>query len=287
MANPLMLAAGILGTTGASMRRVAMAGAGAVVSKSVGVSPREGHHGPTVVRLGVGLINAMGLPNPSYKEFQREIDVARTGGAPVIASIFGSSSIEFVEVAKGLDADAFELNLSCPHAEKLGAEIGCVPENVETITRAVKSNVDVPVWVKLTPNVSDITALGLSAQKGGADAVVAINTVKAMAIDVESGYPILGNRFGGLSGPAIRPIAIKAVFDLDGALDIPIIGVGGVSCWQDVVEMVMAGASGVQVGTALAGGLEVFKDLIGGVRRYLDRKGVSLQDIRGISRRRS
>lgn len=285
LGNPLMLAAGILGTTGSSLRRAAISGAGAVVTKSVGSVPRDGHHGPTVVRIGVGLINAMGLPNPSYREFQQEIDVARTGGVPVIASIFGSGPEEFATIAAGLDADAFELNLSCPHAEKFGAEIGCEPCNVEEITRAVKGAVDVPVWVKLTPNVSDITPLGLAAERGGADAVVAINTLRAMAIDVETGYPILGHTFGGLSGPAIKPVAVKCVYDLSGALSIPVVGVGGIGCWQDAIEMMMAGACGLQIGTAIIGGLEIFKDITAGMERYLQRKGWTVEDIRGIARR--
>ena len=287
MDNPVILAAGILGTTGASLRRAALSGAGCVVTKSVGVVPRDGHRGPTVVQVEGGLLNAMGLPNPSYANFQQEIDIGREGEAPVVASIFGSGPQEFVEVAEGLDADGFELNLSCPHAERYGAEIGCEACNVEAITRAVKRSVDVPVWVKLTPNVADIIGLGLAAQRGGADGVVAINTLKAMAIDVESGRPILGNRFGGLSGPAIKPVAVRCVFDLAGALDIPVIGVGGISCWQDAAEMIMAGAAGVQVGTALRNpeGYGIFRSIAEGLSIYLDRKEMTLKELRGMARR--
>jgi dihydroorotate dehydrogenase (NAD+) catalytic subunit len=283
--NPVMLAAGILGTTGASLKRAALSGAGCTVTKSVGSELRNGHPGPTVVQVECGLLNAMGLPNPSYRNFQGEIDVARTGGAPVVASIFGDGPEDFAEVARGLDADGFELNLSCPHAEHYGAEIGNDPDMVEKITKEVKKQVSAPVWVKLTPNVADITDLGIAAQRGGADAVVAINTLKAMAIDVESGYPILGNRFGGLSGPAIKPVAIKCVFDLSSVLDIPVIGVGGISCWEDAVEMMMAGAHGVQVGTALSGGLHLFKLINDGIAGYLDRKSLTLKDLIGMSRR--
>ncbi len=287
MDNPVILAAGILGTTGASLRRAALSGAGCVVTKSVGSIPRDGHRGPTVVQVEGGLLNAMGLPNPSYANFQQEIDIGREGGAPVVASIFGSGPQEFVEVAEGLDADGFELNLSCPHAERYGAEIGCEGCNVEAITRAVKESVDVPVWVKLTPNVADVVGLGLAAQRGGADGVVAINTLKAMAIDVESGRPILGNRFGGLSGPAIKPVAVRCVFDLAGALDIPVIGVGGISCWQDAAEMIMAGAAGVQVGTALRNpeGYGIFRSIAEGLSIYLDRKEMTLKELRGMARR--
>lgn len=287
MENPVMLAAGILGTTGASLKRAARSGAGCVVTKSVGPEPRDGHKGPVVVEVEGGLLNAMGLPNPSYRNFQEEIDFAKKGGSPVVASIFGSNPEEFSTVAEGLDADGFELNLSCPHAERYGAEIGCEACNVEEITRAVKKSVGagVPVWVKLTPNVADITSLGQAAERGGADAVVAINTLRAMAIDVESGRPILGNRFGGLSGPAIKPIAVKCVFDLASAIEIPVIGVGGISTWEDALEMIMAGAEGVQVGTALTGGYGVFASITEGISSYLERKRITLSEVRGIARR--
>jgi dihydroorotate dehydrogenase (NAD+) catalytic subunit len=285
--SPVMLAAGILGTTGASMWRAAQAGAGCVVTKSLGSQPREGHPGPTVVEVECGLLNAMGLPNPSYKVFQEEIDLAKTGGVPVVASIFGSSAEEFSRIARGLKADAFELNLSCPHAEKYGSELGRYPELVEAVTGAVKASVDVPVWVKLTPNTADIVELGLAAQRGGADAVVAINTLKAMAIDIETGYPILGNKFGGLSGQAIKPVAVRCVFELFSRLDVPVIGVGGVSGWEDAVEMIMAGACAVQVGTALYRGYGVFKDINEGLFGYLERKGMTMDALRGAAWRRS
>lgn len=285
--NPVILAAGILGTTGASLRRAAQEGAGAVVTKSLGSAPREGHHGPTVVQVDCGLLNAMGLPNPSYREFQQEIDIAKEGGVPVIASIFGSSPEEFGRIAGGLQADALELNLSCPHAEKYGAELGRYPDLVEAVTGAVKARAHVPVWVKLTPNTADIVELGLAAQRGGADAVVAINTLKAMAIDIETGYPILGNRFGGLSGPAVKPVAVRCVYELASALEIAVIGVGGVSRWEDAAEMIMAGASAVQVGTAMMKGYSVFGEINEGLSRYLERKSLNLEDIKGLSARRS
>src|SRR5512137_907774 len=277
--NPILLAAGILGTTGASLCRAARAGAGGVVTKSVGSLPREGHHGPTIVHVDGGLLNAMGLPNPSYKDFQDEIDAARIGGVPVIASIFGSFGAEFAQIARSLKADAFELNLSCPHAEKYGSELGRYPDLVESVTGAVKAAASVPVWVKLTPNTADIVELGRAAQAGGADAVVAINTLKAMAIDIETGYPILGNKFGGLSGSAVKPVAVRCVYELASNLDIPVIGVGGVSSWEDAAEMMMAGAKAVQVGTALYKGYEVFKEITDGLSSYLDRKSLGLEDL--------
>ncbi len=278
--NPTILAAGVLGTTGASLCRIAReGGAGAVVTKSIGPTPKTGHPNPSMVKLDCGFLNAMGLPNPSYPGFLQELEIAKKeSGVPVIASIFGGTAAEFTEVAEGLlpaKPDAFELNVSCPHAEGYGAAVGSNPCLVEAITAAVKDVSDVPVWVKLTPNVSDITCIGTAAESGGADAVVAINTVKGMAIDIESGYPVLGNRSGGLSGKAVKPVAVKCVYDLYTALEIPIIGVGGVSSWQDAVEMMMAGASAVQVGSAVYDRVDIFSEISTGIETFLQRKGYS------------
>jgi dihydroorotate dehydrogenase (NAD+) catalytic subunit len=278
--NPTILAAGILGTTGASLCRIAReGGAGAVVTKSIGPTPKTGHPNPSMIRLDCGFLNAMGLPNPSYPGFLQELEIAKQDSrVPVIASIFGGTAAEFTEVAEGLlpgSPDAFELNVSCPHAEGYGAAVGSNPCLVEAITAAVKDVVNVPVWVKLTPNVSDITSIGTAAESGGADAVVAINTLKGMAIDIESGYPVLGNRSGGLSGKAVKPVAVKCVYDLYAALEIPVIGVGGVSSWQDAVEMMMAGASAVQVGSAVYDRVDIFSEISTGIEAFLQKKGYS------------
>ncbi len=278
--NPTILAAGVLGTTGASLCRVASeGGAGAVVTKSIGPAPKTGHSNPSMVKLECGFLNAMGLPNPSYPGFLQELDIAKKDSdVPVIASIFGGTPSEFVEVAEGLlpgKPDAFELNVSCPHAEGYGAAVGSNPCLVEAVTATVKDVSKVPVWVKLTPNVSDITCIGTAAESGGADAVVAINTVKGMAIDIESGYPVLGNRSGGLSGKAIKPVAVKCVYDLYTALEIPVIGVGGVSSWQDAVEMMMAGARAVQIGSAVYDRVDIFSEISTGIEAFLQRKGYS------------
>ena len=284
--NPLILAAGIMGTTGSSLKRAAEGGAGGVVTKSIGIEPKSGHSNPTMVEVDCGYLNAMGLPNPSYKNFQKEIDLAREGGVPVIASIFGASADEFSEIAGSLRADAFELNVSCPHACGYGAQVGSDPALVEEITKAVKSATSAPVWVKLTPNVTDIKSIGLAAQRGGADAVVAINTVRAMAIDIESGYPILGNKFGGLSGRAIKPIAIKCVYDLYEALQIPVIGVGGISEWKDAVEFIMAGARAVQIGSAVGNNLNIFNDISSCMGSFMEDKVWTLDDLYGMAHKK-
>ena len=287
--NPTILAAGILGTTGASLKRIAEKGAGAVVTKSIGFEPKEGHPNPTMLKLDCGFLNAMGLPNPSFKDFSEELSVASEGEVPVIASVFGANPEEFAEIILGLDgagASAYELNVSCPHASGYGTVVGTDPVLVEEITRAAKQTTDVPVWVKLTPNVTDIVEIGEAASRGGADAVVAINTVRGMAIDIHSGYPILGNLYGGLSGPAVRPVAVKCVYDLYKALDIPVIGVGGIGSWQDAVEMMMAGASAVQVGSAVYDNVNIFSEITSGLSAYLKANNHSLDDIIGLAHRK-
>lgn len=257
--NHLLLAAGILGTTGSSLTRMLSLGAGGVVTKSIGPHPKDGHAGPCLVVLEDGLLNAMGLPNPS-KEFADEI--TSLAKKPVIASIFGGDPAEFALVAswfKGKVA-GFELNLSCPHAEGYGAAIGTDPDLVKACTRAVSAT-GVPTWVKLTPNVTDITGIGKAAEAGGASAIVAINTVKAMRISTGLRRPALGNRYGGLSGSAMFPIAVRCVYELYESCNIPIIGCGGVTTAGNVIEMMMAGASAVEIGSAVYNDVKVFETI--------------------------
>jgi dihydroorotate dehydrogenase (NAD+) catalytic subunit len=259
--NHLLLAAGVLGTTGASLSRMLTLGAGGVVTKSIGPAPKDGHAGPCLVELGDGLLNAMGLPNPS-KDFVDELTPLLH--KPVVASIFGGTPGEFATVAGWFAGKVagFELNLSCPHAEGYGAAIGTDPVLVEACTRAVSSS-GVPTWVKLTPNVTDITAIGRAAERGGAGAIVAVNTVKAMRISTALRRPVLGNRFGGLSGTAIFPVAVRCVYELYDAVKIPIIGCGGIASADNVVEMMMAGAQAVEIGSAVQADAAVFSKICG------------------------
>lgn len=276
--NHLMLAAGVLGTTGASLSRMLNLGAGGVVTKSIGPQPKAGHAGPCLVVLEDGLLNAMGLPNPS-KEFVEEI--ASLAGKPVIVSIFGGTPEEFAEVAGWFagNVSGFELNLSCPHAEGYGAAIGSDPVLVEACTRAVSKS-GVPTWVKLTPNVTDITAIGRAAEKGGAGAIVAVNTVKAMRISTGLRRPVLGNRFGGLSGPAIFPIAVRCVYELYEAVKIPIVGCGGIATADNVVEMMMAGAQAVEIGSAVHGSVNIFETI---AKDLYSKEGVAANEIVGCA----
>jgi len=257
--NHMLLAAGILGTTGSSLNRMLSLGAGGVVTKSIGPDPKDGHAGPCLAVLDDGVLNAMGLPNPS-KDFTDEI--ALLAKKPVLVSIFGGNPAEFALVASWFEGRVagFELNLSCPHAEGYGAAIGTDPALVEACTRAV-SVTGVPTWVKLTPNVTDITSIGKAAERGGARAIVAINTLKAMRISTGMRRPVLGNRFGGLSGTAMFPVAVRCVYELYESCTIPIIGCGGISSADNVVEMMMAGASAVEIGSAVLNNVKIFETI--------------------------
>lgn len=286
--NPTMLASGILGETGELLSRVAGSGAGAVVTKSIGLEPREGNLNPTVVELEFGLLNAVGLANPGIENFKEELQIAVKGKVPVIGSIFGKDAGEFAKLAEKMEefgASAVELNLSCPHAEGLGLEIGADPENVEAITKEVKGAVRIPVFPKLTPNVKDIVALADAAHKGGADGVVAINTVRAMAISPEAKMPILANKIGGLSGTAIRPIGVRCVYEIWKDVPIPVIGVGGVSSGMDALEYLMAGASAVQIGSGVwLKGPEIFSSVCKEIEDFLEDNGYkSLKEVIGAA----
>jgi len=270
--NPTMLASGILGVSGQTLRRVVEAGAGAVVTKSSSLKPRDGNPGPTIVEVPVGLLNAIGLASPGISMMKDEIDEAKRSGAPVLVSVFGFSVFDYsksARIAQDLGADAVELNVSCPHVSGVG-EIGQDPKIVAKVTRAVKEALDVPVLVKLSPNVASIADIGSSVEKAGADAVTAINTLRAMSIDIQARLPVLSAKIGGLSGPAIKPVAVRCVYELFDRLSIPIVGVGGIMSWEDAVEFLLAGASAVQIGTAmLRKDLRVFSEVVEGLSDYM------------------
>ncbi|MEM3740096.1 MAG: dihydroorotate dehydrogenase [Candidatus Korarchaeum sp.] len=285
--NPLILASGILGNTPSLLKRVEKAGAGAVTTKTILPSPSKGFGNPVVVDLPFGMMNAMGLPNPGIDEFERELREARSEiSIPIIGSAGGSTPEEVAHVAGRLQdagVDAVEVNASCPHVRGHGLELGSTPEMMHELVSEVRRSVKVPLIVKLSPMVPDIRSLGRSAVDGGADALNAVNTVRAMYIDVEAMRPVLSNRFGGLSGPAIRPIAVRCVYELADLCDL--IGTGGVETWRDAAEMILAGAKAVGIGTALRRkGLGVFSEINRGLESYLLRKGLSLRELVGRAR---
>lgn len=286
--NPTILASGIMDEDAGSIQRIIDSGTGAIVTKSIGNISREGYPNPTLIELDHGILNAMGLPNPGIEDFVKELKLLTLSKTPIIGSIYASDIREFIDLGKKMQnhgISALELNLSCPHAKHYGLELGCDSNLVKKITSSVKKNVDIPVFVKLSPNVTDIVEIAKSAQEGNADAVVAINTVKAMKIDIEVGKPVLSNKIGGYSGKAIKPIGIRCVYELSANIDIPIIGAGGINTGEDVIEYIMAGASAVQIGSGIYyKGIEIFENLVKEIIEWMDLHSYSkLKDLIGVS----
>ncbi len=287
--NPFLLASGIWGESGISLAGAYRAGAGGVITKSIGAAPREGYPNPTVETYGTwGLLNAMGLPNPGIDEYPKEVEAARASGAPVIGSVFAGTADEFGRLAErmaALGVVALELNLSCPHAEGFGTEVGGTPAEVERIVEEVVDRVSVPVIAKITPNTTDVAALAMAAERGGAAAVSAINTVRALALDVRLRRPVLAHGLGGLSGPAIKPVGLACVWQIYEKVTIPVVGVGGIASGRDALEYVMAGARAVEVGTAVAvEGAGVFERLGRELASLLDELGIArLEDAVGVA----
>ncbi len=296
--SPLILASGILGTEAALMERVARCGAGGITTKSCGLTPRVGHPNPTVLDWGVGLINAVGLANPGVEAEVKVLCEARARlrplGVRLIASIFAETEDGFGEVAARVaaaDPDLIEVNISCPNvAAEFGRPFALDPDSAARVTRAVKKATRIPISVKLSPNTPDLVEVARAVVSAGADALTAINTLgPGMVIDLESGRPILANRVGGISGPAIRPIAVRCVYDLARAVDVPIIGVGGVVCGCDALEMIMAGATLVGVGSAVYWrGPEVFSAIRREMEVWMSEHRVGrLEEIRGRAHARA
>ncbi|MBG0786613.1 MAG: dihydroorotate dehydrogenase [Anaerolineaceae bacterium] len=257
--NPLVLASGVMGTSATLLKRVALGGAGAVTAKSCGPAARAGHPNPVMVDWGHGLLNAIGLTNPGAEEEVAMLTAAREElaplGVPLFASIFAGADEEFSQVAEVIAAAKpalIEVNISCPNVrDDFGTPFAAIPETASAVTRAVKSAVGgIPIAVKLAPNVPDIGRIAAAVVAAGADAITAVNTMPGMVIDPEAAIPVLSNKTGGISGPALKPIALRCVAEIARSVNVPIIGTGGVLTGRDAVEMVMAGATAVGVGSA-------------------------------------
>ena len=292
--SPLVLAAGILGTGAELLARVAKSGAGMVTTKSCGPSPRAGHPNPTVLDWGHGLINAVGLANPGVDQEVRVIEDAKRLlahlGVPLVASIFAETVEGFAQVARKVAEaapDFIELNMSCPNvATEMGRPFACDAGDAARVTAAVKQVTSIPLIVKLSPNVTDIATIARSVEHAGADAIAAINTLgPGMIIDIHAGRPVLSNKVGGVSGPAIRPIAVRCVYDIYHAVEIPVVGMGGVSDGRDALEMIMAGATAVGVGSAVRyRGTDVFNAILDEMKDLMAEEGYgSVAELRGVA----
>lgn len=289
LSSPLVLPAGVLDISFSSLNSLSGTGAGMVTSKSLTIEPRKGHEGPVVAEVEGGMLNCMGLCNPGIDEGIRELQKFSSNEGVLNLSIFATDVHGFrvlAERANSSNADFLELNLSCPNVmDEFGIPLAASAVSVAEIVSAVKSVSRLPVIAKLSPNVTGFTNIAAAAAEAGADALCMINTIgPGIAVDIEAARPVLFNVTGGLSGPCIKPVALRLVYECRKAgISLPIIGMGGISNWQDAVEMIMAGADLVGVGTAVYySGPEVFREINDGIRSFLERK--QLAAVTDISR---
>jgi len=287
--KPVMLASGILGISLDVFNRLYRSGAGAVVTKSLSTEPWEGYPNPTIFGVkGGGWINAVGLSNPGATNFAKMIEPNQD--VPIVISLVGSIPEDFEIMIKQFEnckITAYELNLSCPHVAKVGLEVGDDPELVRKIVTTAKNTTSVPIIAKVGLGTTHYLNTVSTAIDSGIDAITAINTVRAMAIDVETQRPILSNKFGGLSGTPIKPIALRCVYEISSKHDIPIIGCGGVSTWDDAIEFFLAGASAIQLGSAVGDNwINVFSEINNGISQYMKRKNYSsIKDMVGLAKK--
>ena len=286
--NPTILASGILGVSKDSVNRIGKNGAGAVTLKSLCHEERQGNSNPTMFSYNGVFLNAVGLPgqgiDSAIKDFQRLDNLS----VPVIGSIYGYRIEQFGDVAKkmaSLKPAMIEVDISCPHLD-YGKPYYADPNLTGEVTKAVKKNSGkIPVSIKLSPNVYDIKEIAHAAERAGADVITAINTITGMAIDIDAKKPILNNKIGGVSGPALKPIAVRCVYEIYETVKIPIIGTGGVTYGKDALEMIMAGATAVGIGTGIYyRGISIFKKVCNEMGRWMRKNKVkSLEEIRGVA----
>ena len=290
LGNPTILASGIVGISGSALVFAAKNGAGAVISKSIGPREREGHNNPILVEFDGGFLNAVGLPNSGVENTIDEIKFAiKNSPSPVIASIFGGTKEEFGFVAERITEakpPLIEVNLSCPNTTSdFGLPFALNAKDSAEVIEIVKNSTKIPVIAKLASNVPDIKEIAIAVEEAGADAISAINTIPGMVIDIETGKPVLHNKEGGISGPAIKPAAVKCVYGVYESVNVPIIGIGGISYGKDAIEMMMAGASAIQIGTGIYyRGIEIFNLVSQEISEFLSGHGYSkLNDVIGMA----
>ncbi len=291
--SPLVLASGIIGTSADLLERAALCGAGAVTSKSCSLEARLGHPNPIAVEWAGGVINAVGLTNPGADEEVKMLREAKIRleplGVPLIASIFASSVEQFGQVAAIISQaqpDLIEVNISCPNvADEFGTPFAGSMESAAAVTEKVKLSTNIPVCVKLAPNVPSIARIAVAVVTAGADAITAINTMPGMIIDARAGIPVLSNRMGGISGAALKPVALRCVAEIRQAVDVPIIGTGGIMTGLDAAEMLMAGATLVGIGSAVwYRGPDAFGAINSELAEFMVNEGYpDLKSLRGIA----
>lgn len=278
--NPLIAASGCFGYGVEYEQVVDLSSLGAIVTKGLFMSERQGHAPPRIVETPAGMINAIGLQGIGVDRFVREkLPLLRDAGARTIVNVCGSTIDEYVEVSKVLSqaegVAAIELNISCPNIKEGGIQFGCSLHGTHDVVHAVRKATHLPVIPKLTPNVTDVASFARAAEDAGADAVSLVNTFLAMAIDVETRRPTISNVMGGLSGPAIRPIAVRMVWECYQLVKIPIIGIGGITDARDAIEFMLAGATAVQIGTQNFVDPFVWSKVLDGMTDYLARHHIA------------
>jgi dihydroorotate dehydrogenase (NAD+) catalytic subunit len=288
--NPVMTASGTFGYGEEYGLLVNLHRLGAIIVKGISLLTRQGNPPPRIAETACGMLNAIGLENVGLERFLSEkLPFLQGISTPLIVNILGDTVDDYQQLAARLDEEdtvaAIEVNISCPNVKQGGVAFGTNPEMAHAVTKAVCEHFSRPVIVKLSPNVTDITEIAMAVEEAGADAVSLINTVLGMAIDIESCQPKLANTFGGLSGPAIKPIALRMVWQVAESVSIPIIGIGGITTPEDAIEFMLAGASAVQVGTANFINPKATEEIIQGIGTYLSENSMaSLQDLIGKAR---
>jgi len=286
--NPTILSSGILGTSPELIKRAFENNAGAATIKSIGPKPRDGNNNPTVIDFGHGLLNAVGLPSPGYKNMDMEFNELSKIKEPVIWSIYGNSIEDFVEITKYIlkyKPKMIELNISCPNKENgmlFSQDKECAADVTRKVKQVAKDSLVVP---KLSPNVSNIAEIAYACEKAGADAITAINTLQGMVINIDAKRPVLHYKKGGISGPAIRPVAVRCVYEIYEKVSIPIIGTGGIMNGRDAVEIIQAGASAVGIGSAVYyHGIGVFGSIINEIKEWMQENNHnSIKELIGIA----
>jgi len=286
--SPIVTASGTFGNGKEYSRFIDLNRLGAITAKGLSHEAWPGNPPPRIAETYGGMLNAVGLQNPGAKKFiEDDLPFLKNFSAKVIVNLCGRTVEDYIAVARDFDGvsgvDFFELNISCPNVKAGGMAMGTSAKMAEEVTRAVKNIAKIPLIVKLSPNVTDIVEIAKGAAAGGADALCLINTLLGMKIDIHKKKPVLGNKIGGLSGPAIKPVAVRMVWQVAKAVDLPIIGTGGVATWEDAIEFIVAGATAVSVGTANFANPCATMEILDGIDAYMKENNLSnLSEIRGI-----